>query len=542
RLRAKLRLTHRAAHTHGRLVGHERNIPQRLTPWEPRESRGFLHSLSVLIVTIDEKEYLRLGLLLEQVFPQARIRMISSEISRKGSARADDFARVDEYLFIVMLGNAAVAPLFVEGLSVAPVGGRKRTAKVVWESMLRRGTGSMRADSPLKFYPVLLNPQTKKVFGCGDVLPSGKHPTDYTAPPGLAAVWPLRSNGAEGRWQLNRTSFTQRLEAGHIKAGRFNNDGTAAILYLPSGVRSAIAAGRIVPSGSDSNGGPEFEWLDANDVTGRPKTQWVASSHNASEHGTSLLKSLLPNSRFPFPKSLYAVEDALRFFIRDRPEAVVVDFFAGSGTTAHAVMRLNRQDHGRRQSILVTNNEVSADDQARLRHHGLRPGDPDWEAQGICSHITTPRIIAAITGRAPDGRELQGTYRFIDEFPMAEGFEENVEFFTMTYEAPRPVAHHRAFEAIAPLLWLRAGSKGRRIDKARRDFDLADTYGVLFDLDAAQGFAQRLGQTEGVRMAFIITDDDLGFQMVCGGLPAQIQVVRLYESYLTNFTINTGRE
>ena len=93
-----------------------------------------------------------------------------------------------------------------------------------------------------------------------------------------------------------------------------------------------------------------------------------------------------------------------------------------------------------------------------------------------------------MTGVTPNGEPISGEYEYTDEFPMAEGFEENVEFFNMTYEAPRPVAHNRAFKAIAPLLWLRAGSQGRRIEKERPDFDVAGTYAVLFDLDASQGF------------------------------------------------------
>ena len=205
-------------------------------------------------------------------------------------------------------------------------------------------------------------------------------------------------------------------------------------------------------------------------------------------------------------------------------------------------MRLNKHDGGRRTCILVTNNEVSADEQAALREQGLRPGDPEWEAQGVCEYFTKPRMAAAVTGKTPDGSEIEGDYKFIDEFPMAEGFKENVEFFTMTYEAPRPVAHNRAFEAIAPLLWLRAGSQGRRIEKAADDFDVADTYAVLFDLDASKGFLAAVAAAESVRFAFIVTDDDRGFQMVCGELPARVEAVRLYESYLTNFTINTGRE
>ena len=78
------------------------------------------------------------------------------------------------------------------------------------------------------------------------------------------------------------------------------------------------------------------------------------------------------------------MEDALRFIVSDNPQATILDFFSGSGTTAHAVMRLNRQDGGRRQCISVTNNEVGADEHADLRKEGLRPGDADWEKLGIC--------------------------------------------------------------------------------------------------------------------------------------------------------------
>ena len=280
----------------------------------------------------------------------------------------------------------------------------------------------------------------------------------------------------------------------------------------------------------------------ARDVLAVPGTQWRIPSHDSTQYGTRLLAHFLPGRKFPYPKSLYAVEDSLRFFLKEKRNAVVLDFFAGSGTTAHAVARLNKQDGGQRQSISITNNEVSLEEANELQQNGFRPGDTEWEAVGIFEHIARPRIEAAITGRTYNGTPVSGDYKFMDKFPMAEGFEENVEFFTMTYEAPRPVAHNRAFEAIAPLLWLRAGSQGPRIEKARHDFDIADTYAVLFDLDASQGFLGAVAEAESVSIAFIVTDDDRGFQMVCGELPVRVEAVRLYESYLTNFTINTGRE
>ena len=205
-------------------------------------------------------------------------------------------------------------------------------------------------------------------------------------------------------------------------------------------------------------------------------------------------------------------------------------------------MRLNRQDGGKRQCISVTNNEVGADEQAKLGQSALRPGDAEWEKWGICDYITKPRIAAAITGRTPEGEPIKGDYKFNDEFPMADGFEENAEFFTLTYETPVAVSHNRAFERIAPLLWMRAGSEGRRIDKLPdQGWEVADSYGLLIDLDKSAAFAGTIEGKEAIRVAYVVTDDDRRFQSVVRQLPGSVEPVRLYESYLTNFRFAMGR-
>jgi adenine-specific DNA-methyltransferase len=265
------------------------------------------------------------------------------------------------------------------------------------------------------------------------------------------------------------------------------------------------------------------------------------TSHDAGSHGTNIVRALLPGRRFPFPKSLYAVEDALRFFVKEKPKAVILDFFSGSGTTAHAVMRLNKQDGGRRQCISVTNNEVAADEQKGLRERGLRPGDEEWERLGICDYITKPRVEAAITGKTPDGEPIKGDYKFTDEFPMADGFEENAEFFTLTYETPLSVNHNVAFSRIAPLLWLRAGSLGKRIDKLPAEgWAVVDAYGLLVDVDAATPFIRAVSKAKDLRVAYIVTDDSRRFQAIARRLPEEVEPVRLYESYLTNFSFANG--
>src|ERR1019366_8269663 len=139
-----------------------------------------------------------------------------------------------------------------------------------------------------------------------------------------------------------------------------------------------------------------------------PRSVWNQVAHDAGSHGTSLLQRLIPGRKFPFPKSLYAVEDALRFFVQRKPNALILDFFGGSGTTTHAVARLNKQDGGTRRSILVTNNEVSADEAQELQRKGLEPRDAEWESLGICEHITWPRITAAFTGVTPEGEPVCG--------------------------------------------------------------------------------------------------------------------------------------
>ena len=295
-------------------------------------------------------------------------------------------------------------------------------------------------------------------------------------------------------------------------------------------------------TGTRDDGSVEVEFGERG-VRRTPKTVWNRGSHKAGEYGSTLIRRFTGERKFQFPKSLYAVEDALRIVAHDKPEATILDFFAGSGTTAHAVMRLNKQDGGRRRCISVTNNEVAADEQAQLRTNGVRPGDPEWEQWGICDYITKPRIAAAITGRTPDGEPIKGDYKFTDEFPMSEGFSESAEFFTLTYENPVAVSHNVAFARIAPLLWMRAGSCGARIEKIpNAGWAVVEAYGLLTEPDEATPFVRAVRNATDLRIAFIVTDDDRRFQAIARRLPDGVEPVRLYESYLTNFAFSNGSE
>lgn len=495
---------------------------------------------SVLIVTIDEKEYLRLGLLLEQVFSEAAIEMITSVISAKGVARFGQFSRVEEFIYFVRIGSSKVQlgeqNMLDDSRSATAQIGRA----IEWLGLRRREPTAKRGARPNQFYPIFVNVHSGYIHSIGDPIADDVDRTLVIAPAGTFAVWPLRPNGGEGLWGITPETAKRYLRDGFIRSRNHKPEKRqAAIHYLPSGTVDAIRDGRIDLIGHDPDGAVQAIHRERKGVI--PKRVWNMESHNAESGGSLIVSRLLPDRRFPFPKSLYAVEDSLRFFVGDKPNSVILDFFSGSGTTAHAVMRLNRQDGGHRQCICVTNNEVAADEQMALREQGLRPGDADWEKHGICDYITKPRVAAAITGKTPDGEPIKGDYKFTDEFPMAEGFEENAEFFTLTYETPVAVSHHMAFARIAPLLWLRAGSRGQCIDKLPADgWEVVDAYGLLIQMDRATPFLKAVSKTENLRVAYIVTDDERRFQALARRLPQGVEAVRLYESYLTNFAFANG--
>lgn len=245
--------------------------------------------------------------------------------------------------------------------------------------------------------------------------------------------------------------------------------------------------------------------------------------------GADLRRSLGSAKQFDYPKPVRLVEHLLR--ICAGPDAVVLDFFGGSGTTTVATMSLNASDGGQRTSILITNNEVSKKQAARLRRDGHAPGDEEWEAEGVFRKVCLPRIVAEVTGRQPGGAEIGAGYR------------ENVEFFSLSYEDPDSVRLGDAFVRVAPILWLMAGGIGPRVEEepaAGWEVPQRGRYGVLLNPDSARDFASAVSAEPNVTHAFIVTDSETLFQQIASQLPSRAKPVRLYESYLRNFVVNNG--
>lgn len=494
---------------------------------------------SVLIVTIDEKEYLRLGLLLEQTFPEGKIQKVTTVISPFGVARPNELSRVDEFIYFVRLGSASLGrPNDSRALLARneEEQAEPSNSETFWFSFMRAGSNSSRQRSPGCHYPIFTT-KDGLFHSVGDPLPAGLKQDAITPPKGTVACWPIKTNGSEGVWQGSPEVARRLFKNGYARIGNYSKRlGRRSITYLREGTIERIESGDLIIDGTG-----QIEVVQEAATSGR--TVWAFASHNATSHGTKLLAKFLPGRKFPYPKSLYAVEDTLRVAVSDKPKALILDFFSGSGTTAHAVMRLNNQDGGQRQCISITNNEVGADEQKSLTEKNLRPGDNEWEKLGICDYITKPRVQSAITGKTPEGNPINGDYRFIDKFPFSAGFKENAEFFTLTYETPVAVSYQTAFARIAPLLWLRAGSVGRRIEKLPDGgWDVADAYGLLVELDKASEFLKAIRKETALRIAYIVTDDERRFQMLARRLPERVEAVRLYESYLTNFAFANGED
>ena len=492
---------------------------------------------SVLIVTIDEKEYLHLGCLLEELFPDAKIQMVTSVINPSGSARKDLFSRAEEYLFYVFVGNAKVCANN-EDMIHPPV----EDLQVRWASLLRSGSNSNRQDRPKLFYPIFFRKTDGKFVDTGDSLAINISRNSISIPDNCFAVFPMKSNGSEARWTLSQDSLKEKLSKGYVKFGSWKEgQETRTISYLSEGMERALNKGELETFGYDEDGtlitGQSFKPIT-------PLTVWNKPSHSAGDFGSSLLLNFFESKRFSFPKSLYAVYDTIRFFVGNKPNALIVDFFAGSGTTLHAVNLLNKNDGGNRRCIMVTNNEVSEDEAKELKKKGLRPNDRKWEELGIAQYVTWPRTTCSIKGINIKGESLKGNY-LNGDIPMSEGFKSNAVFFKLGFLDKTSVALGRQFKELLPILWMKAGARGEcptiECDELPKMLVCEKNhFAVLIDENAYPQFEKKLNETVGIDVVYIITDSDSGYKEMAQGLHVET-TYQLYRDYLDNFRINNVR-
>lgn len=529
-------------------------------------------SRSTLIVTIDEKEYLHLGCLLEELFPEAQIQMVSISINPSGAIRKNLFARSDEYAFIVLLGDACV---------IQPKGVGDEV-EVRWWYLRRLEYGSRRGTvkgGVAQFYPIYIDTSTDKIVKIGAPLPHDQDRNTVPEIEGTVPVFPIRDDGLEMNWGVTGETLQRLIDEKVIQVLKNKNSEYQpyTIKYLSENYKDKIASGRWAVRGFREDGSKIV--VETGGKLSRVTTVWKETRYDAKTYGTVVLKNIVKDSRFSFPKSLYSVLDTLRYFVSDNPSALILDFFAGSGTTLQAVNLLNAIDEGNRRCILVTNNEVSETEAKALTNKGYRPGDKEWDSLGIARHVTWERTRCSISGVDVNGDSLKGTYGIdkedyfsekvtvideddkkkkktvylkkktpvypeLDGYEMSYGLKANAAFFKLGFLDKTSVALGRQLAELFPVLWLKAGAYGPcpllEDDKSYMMIFPENRFALLIDEKHFQEFDEEVQKHPEIQTIYIVTDSEAGYREMISGYGDK-DTYQLYRDYLDNFRINTGR-
>ena len=324
-----------------------------------RIAKNLLKDDGVLVVAIDENELGTTLLLLDDIFGQAYAIDPITVVHNPRGVQGDNFSYVNEYAIFVYRKGYKV----IENQAVAE-------DEVDWSPLRNWGTESERHDAANCFYPVYI--KNGEIVGFGDDVTSDDsiHPkqTEYCSDTDTYAVYPIDVQGVERKWRYAR----QTVES----------------------IRHLLRAKKTA-SGYDIELGKNFAPY---------RTVWTDKKMDANEYGTQLISAMVPGNDFTFPKSVHNVYECLRAVTLYRPDALIVDFFAGSGTTGHATLMLNQELGGNRRFILCTNNDVGEkkEKEYKKEYGEIDLTSPEWlawsEKYGIASSVTYPRVKAAILG------------------------------------------------------------------------------------------------------------------------------------------------
>ena len=291
-------------------------------------SEEFLKSDGILCAAIDDVEAANLRQLLQNLFGKDNeLGIVAVRSNPSGRRTPTGFAPAHEYaMFFSATRNTQISPLewTEEQLSsYDQVDAQGRLFK--WLPLLKGTDATARRElRPRLFYPIFVKDDQIRIPRMEwneearewNLLDSAR--SDETE------VWPVRTrDGEEMRWRYKVDTLDRKLALSEIS----------------------------VQSDRNGNLSIQVKWfLDEEGI--RPKTWWEKKAYSATSHGTVFLKNMLGDNEFSFPKSIYLVEDCLRVSSLGKNDTVL-DYFAGSGTTAHATINLNRQDRGRRKYILI---------------------------------------------------------------------------------------------------------------------------------------------------------------------------------------------
>lgn len=329
-------------------------------------AKNLLKEDGMIVVTIDDYEVFTLGILMDEIFGEQN-RLGNVVVVNKKSGRTTDkfFATSHEYylFYAKNLGLAKVGNMAVSEGRVEEYTFEDDISKFKYRDFLRTGGYSTPEERPNSYYPIYFNEQ-KNIISIEKISNS-------------VEIWPIDSKGAKRVWRRTRPTLIEDIKKGDIIITK-NNTGKLTVK-----IKERIKE------------------------ESKPKTVWDNPQYDAASHGTKLLEDIMNQPKtFDYPKSLYAVKDAIRILINEKQSPVVLDFFAGSGTTGHAVLELNKEMDNGCQFILCTNNEINGLEK-ELKEKGL--SDNEMQEYGICHRVTYPRLEKVMNGyKNSKGEKVHG--------------------------------------------------------------------------------------------------------------------------------------
>ncbi|QRQ79325.1 site-specific DNA-methyltransferase [Glutamicibacter protophormiae] len=470
-------------------------------------AKKILKPTGVIIVAIGDEEHHRLRMLMDQIFGDQNF---ISDVVWQGGRKNDSryISNGADYMLVYAKSESALNELGVrwrekkagvdEALTQSKAiwnrnNGDAESANVEWKAWLKGQKNIGASTDAVNRYDRLDSQTGRPIHTYGDL------------------TWP---GGGGGEYEVLHPTTKKPVKM-PVRGWLYKD---------PARMQEEIKKGRVF-FGSDETMIPRgIRFLDELD------SQVVMSVFSCDRKATNgYLREIFGDKRFPNPKDVNVLMRWIRLIAPK--DSVILDFFGGSGTTAEAVVRLNAEDQGTRQCILVTNNELSARDDAALRKNGNPPGSAEYEAKGVFHHVTKPRIEIIVTGLRPDG----STY--------SDGLPANVEFLELAYLDEGPVHAGLEYERLAPLFWLKSGAIGPIVHPINnRDayaWNENSSMAVLFDAGKASELAEILStEQNSVTHVFIITDSPEQGDLAGEAFSEDITVEPIYGSYLDAFQIN----
>ena len=314
-------------------------------------AKNLLKENGVLICTIDQSEVNTLGVILKEIFSNKSVVQVSI-IHNPSGTQGNNFAFNNEFAFFVYddsIRNIALEKRDLENADIRPFMNGAKGAT----------TNYLRGSGAKTFYPIIV--QNGKIVGFGDVSEDTYHPgsSNVVQPDGTIHIYPVDNDGVERKWLFERGTVEDILGELQLKYSKDKN------LYEVIRVKNEI----------------------------NYKTVWTDSKYNAKTHGTILLKNIMGSTVFSNPKALYAVEECIKAAVHDKDNAIILDFFSGSSTTAHAVMELNALDEGHRKFIMV---QLPENLDENLNTATATEKETIKNAIKLCDQMNKPHTIAEV--------------------------------------------------------------------------------------------------------------------------------------------------